>query len=392
MESDRPGVIRDPWLRALVVLGCAIATAYLLSLVWQVVQQIAWIVLLFFLAWLVAFILDPVVVMLVRFARVPRLLAIATAYLVLLVVIVTAVLLLMPPLTAQVVEVARNTPTYTDEATRAVMRTQTQINQWLVARHSPLYLDIGSALNPTDLAKRAEAAAPLLSNVIQVATGLATALLQLVLLMVLSFYFMADGRALFERFVHFLPERLHPHVRLVQASIQRAFAGFLRGQLLQALVGGIGTFLILVALKVQFALLAAVLATILLLIPLLGPVLGVAAPVLIAILTHDGSILLLLVLLAALQQVVFNGIGPRILGQQLGLHPLLVFFAVLVGTQVAGIWGAIFGVPVLAALISTATFYRSGGSERAARLQPYLPSAAPQAPAPNPPREVVQSR
>ena len=54
-------MLRDPWLRALAVLGCAIAAFYLVSLLWQVVQEFADIIILFFLAWLMAFVLEPLV-------------------------------------------------------------------------------------------------------------------------------------------------------------------------------------------------------------------------------------------------------------------------------------------------------------------------------------------
>jgi len=78
--------------------------------------------------------------------------------------------------------------------------------------------------------------------------------------------------------------------------------------------------------------------------------------------------------LLALQQVLFNVLAPRILSQQIGLHPLLVFFAVLTGARVAGIWGAIFGVPIVAVVVTMISFYRASHEERAARLLEHLPA------------------
>src|ERR1700716_1666744 len=101
--------IRDPWLRALSVLGCAIAGIYLVGLVWQIVQELSDIILLFFMAWLVAFVLEPVVGTLVE-GRVPRLAAIGLTYLTLLVLVALGVVLLVPALTLQIVEVVRSFP------------------------------------------------------------------------------------------------------------------------------------------------------------------------------------------------------------------------------------------------------------------------------------------
>ena len=110
-------MLRDPWLRALAVLGCAIAAFYLISLLWQVVQAFADIIMLFFLAWLIAFVLEPLVGTLIEAARLPRLAAIGVIYLTLLVLLSLGVVLLVPALTIQIVEVARTLPTTIEQVT-----------------------------------------------------------------------------------------------------------------------------------------------------------------------------------------------------------------------------------------------------------------------------------
>src|SRR6266566_9872575 len=123
-------LIRDPWLRALSILGCAIAGVYLISLLWQVVELFSDIILLFFLAWLVAFILEPVVGTLVE-GRLPRLAAIGLTYLTLLVFVALGVILLVPALTLQIVEVVRSLPDYVEQATALLTTLQTSANDWL---------------------------------------------------------------------------------------------------------------------------------------------------------------------------------------------------------------------------------------------------------------------
>jgi predicted PurR-regulated permease PerM len=108
----------------------------------------------------------------------------------------------------------------------------------------------------------------------------------------------------------------------------------------------------------------------------------------ISLFTRPEVTIYLFLALLALQQVIFNVLGPRILSQQVGLHPLVVFFAVLTGARVAGVWGAIFGVPIVAVVITMISFYRATQEERVARLQERLPGqelvsveVPPQAPA-----------
>jgi predicted PurR-regulated permease PerM len=381
-------LIRDPWLRALSVLGCAIVGFYLVGLLWQVMQEFADIILLFFMAWLVAFILEPVVGTLVE-GRLPRLAAIALTYLTLLVLLSLGVILLVPALTLQIVEVVRSLPSYVEQVTLLLSVFQTTTNAWLTSHGSPILIDIKSALNPQELSRRVDALGPpILSNVVGFATGAATLLVELVIMLILSFYFMADGAQLADSLIGALPLAAQDYARFLVASIHRAFAGFLRGQMIQALVGGVGTGLIMSVLQVEFALLSSVVAAVVLLIPFLGPVVAVVLPVTISLFTRPEVTIYLFLALLALQQVIFNVLGPRILSQQVGLHPLVVFFAVLTGARVAGVWGAIFGVPIVAVVITMISFYRATQEERVARLQERLPGqelvsveVPPQAPA-----------
>lgn len=367
-------MIRDPWLRALSILGCAIAGFYLISLLWQVLQEFADIILLFFLAWLVAFVLEPVVGTLVE-GRLPRLAAIGLTYLTLLALSSMAVVLLVPALSLQIVEIANDLPNYVEQATNLLNSIQAVGNEWLSSHGSPVLIDIKSALNPQELGRRADALGPpILSNAIGFATGAATLLAEVLIMLILSFYFMVDGVRLAESMITALPLRAQDDARFLVASIHRAFAGFLRGQMIQAWAGGVGTGLIMSALHVDYALLSSVVAGLVLLIPFLGPVLAIVLPLTIALLTRPDVAIFLFIALLALQQVIFNVLAPRILSHQVGLHPLLVFFAVLTGARVAGVWGAIFGVPIVAVVVTMISFYRANQDERAARLLEHLPA------------------
>ena len=228
----------------------------------------------------------------------------------------------MPALSLQVVDVARNLPNYVDQSTALLNSIQVSANEFLTSHGSPVLVDLKSALDPQELSRRADALGPpILSNAIGLATGAATLLVEIVIMLILSFYFMVDGARLADSLITALPLRAQDDARFLVASIHRAFAGFLRGQLFQAFLGGIGTGLIMSVLQVDYALLSSVIAAVVLLIPFLGPVLAVLVPVAIALLTRPDVALILLIALVALQQVIFNVLGPRILSQQSGCIP-----------------------------------------------------------------------
>ncbi|MBI2756493.1 MAG: AI-2E family transporter [Chloroflexi bacterium] len=367
-------MIRDPWLRALVAVMCAIASIYLVTLLWQVLQQFSDILLLFFLAWLLAFVLEPVVTLLRVHGRLPRSAAIGLTYATLLVVIAVGIVLLVPALADQIGQVVRDLPTYADRIASVSNDLAASSNTWLTDRGSPVLVDARALLDPADLTRRIEALGPpLLNNAVQLATGAATLLLEAVIVLILSFYFMADGPRISHTAIALLPPRAQDDTRYLVFSIHRAFAGFLRGQVIQGLVSGLGTGLAMAALGVEYALLSAVVAGGVILIPFLGPVVAVGLPVAIALFTRSGwDWAVLLVILFAMQQVIFNVLSPRIMSRQVGIHPLLVFFAVLAGARLAGVWGAVFGIPVVAVVVTMVLFYRASQQERLARLQEHL--------------------
>jgi hypothetical protein len=85
-------------------------------------------------------------------------------------------------------------------------------------------------------------------------------------------------------------------------------------------------------------------------IPLVGNFIAYIPPMLVCLVTKPDLWLPLFVVLFIAQSFVMNVVGPRIMSGAIGLHPIYVVAAMLVGGQVAGFWGALFGIPVAGAL------------------------------------------
>src|SRR5581483_7862869 len=148
-----------------------------------------------------------------------------------------------------------------------------------------------------------------------------------------------------------IPDRLHQETRMFILTTDRAFGGFLRAQILQASAIAIGAAIILWLFGIQAALLSGLFAGLFMLIPLLGPLLSLLPPLIATLLTNPGEIFFVMIPLIILQVVIVNLIMPRIMGDALGLHPLVIIVSLLIGVKVAGFWGAFFAMP-LAGIIS----------------------------------------
>lgn len=138
----------------------------------------------------------------------------------------------------------------------------------------------------------------------------------------------------------------------------RIWSAYLRGQVILGLVIGFVVWLGLSVLGVQNALALGILSGLLEFIPLLGPVIGAGAAVVVAFfqpVNYLGLLswqhaLLVLGLMFLIQQVENNLLVPRIVGDALDLHPILVMVAVFMGGSIAGILGAILAAPLLATI------------------------------------------
>ena len=347
-------LIRDPWIRALVIVLVAISGLYLAGLVWQIAAQFADVILLFFLAWVVAFILEPVVDILERHGRFSRRLAVTIAYFGMLIVGGAAVVWIVPALSRQALQLASELPAYVAFLNGHFLELQAALEERGFA------VNLATLVQFEELVRRIEAVGPLvLSNAVTLATQIASFVVQLVLVLMLSFYIMLDGPRIMRGAVGVMPATLREDLIFFVDSVNTAFAGFMRGQLVLALIYSLGTAAIMWVAGLDLILLTAVVNTCLMMIPFVGPPLALVLPISIAIFESPSSALVVIILVAALQMVVVNVVNPRVMSSAVGVHPLLVFVGILAGAKLAGVWGAVFGVPAVAVIAAMAVFYHA---------------------------------
>jgi AI-2E family transporter len=176
------------------------------------------------------------------------------------------------------------------------------------------------------------------------------------LLVILSIYIALDREDILAFLFRLVPPAYVPQARVLQVAVGRSFGGFLRGQLIMGLVFGAYTALINVVFGLQYAALTTVAAGLLQMIPFFGPFLSWAPPVVAAALTPDGPVLPVLILMALGWFVTMNILQPRLMSGSVGIHPIVVLASVVIGSKIAGIAGAIFGIPI-AAVISALFFH-----------------------------------
>jgi predicted PurR-regulated permease PerM len=137
---------------------------------------------------------------------------------------------------------------------------------------------------------------------------------------------------------------------LLETSVAQSFGGFLRGQALMGAVYGAIAAVTSIVLGLDFMPVTSAASGILQAIPFFGPFLSWLPPVLAAVLFKPEATLPTVIAMLVGWFVVMNVLQPRLMQEAVGIHPIVVLGSVLIGSKIAGVTGAIFGIPIAAVL------------------------------------------
>jgi predicted PurR-regulated permease PerM len=309
------------------------------------------IILTFFLAWLIAFVISPIVSWLID--RIPGLPHVAATVLVYTLVVVAGLAILVAgaaALYASINQFVDEIPTIRQQLPELVKPYQ----DWLTSL----------GLTEIDLEEQANMVLANLNGFIgtlagplqQLAVASVTILGTLLITFFLSVWMVLDRAQIVAFLFRLVPPAYADEARLLQTAVSRSFGGFLRGQA----VMGATYFFVALAPHLLFGLplgaLSATSAGILMAIPFFGPFIAWAPPVVVAMFFGPDDLLLTSVIMVVGWFIVMNVLQPRIMQGAVGIHPIVVLGSVLVGSKVAGIAGAIFGIPI-AAVVSAFFFH-----------------------------------
>jgi predicted PurR-regulated permease PerM len=368
MQQMSPDLLDRHRLLRLLLGMLVFAVGILLArLIWSILVTLGDVILLFFLAWIIAFILEPVSILLQK-RGLNRVLAVSLIYIALLVVVSGFIVLTIPSIESEVKLLASEITEALSPGNLANLNS----NFVVMLRHLGF-----SKENAHNIVNSISDQVPALtlnftSNAVNTTTQLFASILSILfdtfLVLIISLYMMLDGDRLVESFVRRLPTAWIPDVRLFQSYVEQIFGGFFRAQLTIGFIYGILTWMILMIFQQANGLLVGVVSGIIMLLPFIGPPLSIVPPLLLVLLQSPANnlgwnLVLLVVALIIAQQIVMQLLAPRIFGSQMGIHPLLLFAALLIGAKFGGVWGAFFAGPIIAVAYAMARVYYERFSE-----------------------------
>ena len=394
IDGVRPTSRERRLVGAILLLGTIVLFFIALSLIADALAFFSDILLAFFLAWLLAFIISPIVTRIAAaIPGLPRVIATVLVYTAIVIVLVVVGLIVAQALATSITQFVASLPSIRADIHEIVGPLQGWLDsiglgQVDVAAQVLVVLD-----NLDDIA--AQLIAPLQS----VAVASIGAIGLTLIIFFLSIYMVIDRDPIMAFLFRLVPPSYAEEARLLQHSVARSFGGFLRGQALMGIVYFAIALFANIVTGLPLAALTSVTAGLLMVIPFFGPFISWAPPVIVALLFKPDALLPVTIIMVAGWFVVMNVLQPRIMQGAVGIHPILVLASVLIGSRIAGIPGAIFGIPV-AAVISAFFMHflhlQSGErtvADRAARRlseREGRPVRVPREPAPGQAEDVVE--
>lgn len=330
------------WLRVLIVVAVLIGICVLAWMLGVVASHVRNILTATVAAVLFAYLIFPPVRLLST--RIPRPLAVLVVYVAVLTLIALAIAYLTPTVARQALELSRALPATLQSLERQAAEPRSssllkllppEIRAFILANLARVGAIIGAF------------AASLGLQALGILRGTITFVVDVLLILTLTFFFVTDAERIRAGFMRLIPKRARSEVADFIDEVDAVIAGFVRGQAILALIIGIATILILVVMRVPYALLLGVVAGIASLIPILGEFIG-GIPVFVVALVSAGPLRALIVL--GLFILIFEAQGrvlaPIIVGKSVGVSALVIFIAIVVGAETLGIYGMVMAVPI----------------------------------------------
>jgi predicted PurR-regulated permease PerM len=347
MGSFRDNVALRRLQRQLTVVALF---AFLVYLALQLAVFFADMLRILGISFLLSYLVINVVDIFDRFVR-NRAISVALVYVCLLGITIVAAFLIIPAMVYQVASLVTSTmdriPDLLHMADQALIPLQQKFhqNQIDIKVIDVLTNFVGQLPKPDPGA--------VVNRVMDMAMSTMTWSVYSVSISVVTFYFLLDGHLMKDAVIRLFPEQHRLWLNSFAHDVDGNLQSFFKGQLVLGVLFGLVMLIVYIALGVQYSLILSVFLALCEVLPVIGPPIGFA-PALVAVamfgtalpVPRFAQIILLTVIFVVLQQVKDNVVAPRYIGNVIGLHPVLIFMAIMIGGKIDGMLGIILSLPV----------------------------------------------
>jgi predicted PurR-regulated permease PerM len=334
----------ERWRRVLTVSWALVGVLVLAAAAVFALVRISPALVPFGLALVIVFLLRTPVAALER-RGLKRGAAVAVCHLAILAALAVLGLFIVPPLVDQVRQFLGAFPGYYDR----VLDLWGQVQRQYSAVAWPSWLDDALVGIRDGLAKQlASWSANLAKTLFSVGGGAVSFLLNVFLALVVAFWLLKDLEVIKREFVALAGPKRRDEASIVIGKVSTVLSGYLRGQAIVSATTAVIVTIGFTVLGVPYALVLGLLAGALNIVPWFGPLVAEVISAIAAAFVSPWLALWAVLVVIGAQQITDMFITPRVMSEQVDLHPVLVIFSLLTGAALAGIVGMVLAIPVAA--------------------------------------------
>ncbi|CAH2212847.1 AI-2E family transporter [Tepidibacter aestuarii] len=306
----------------------------------------------FFIAFFIAYIFNSIIVFLKERFKLKNGMAILIVYSVFILIMVIMIVIGIPIVVKSIVQIINETPNHADDMIEFVQNNVLNFAKNIdinILNEIEKYVDNNFIGN---LQKISKGINYFLNSFLVFITNIGSAVVTISFSLIISIYMLIEKKSLKSLGCRILKKILKEDksIKFIEFSKKAnvIFSKFLTGLIVQASILGTLCFIGFLILKVKYALLLSVIIACTNVIPYIGPFIGATPAVLVTLFYAPMKALWVCVLILILQQVDANIVGPKIMGNYIGLSPFWIIFTISIGGGFFGIMGMIFSVPIAA--------------------------------------------
>jgi predicted PurR-regulated permease PerM len=184
------------------------------------------------------------------------------------------------------------------------------------------------------------------NKVFNIALNIGENLISIAVIPIIVYYFLADGDIIGNKLLVFFPAKMRRMVRRICEDIDKILGRYILSQFLLCVIIGVLTFLVLIFLHVDYPIILSLLNAAFNIIPYFGPLFGALPAIFVAMLSSSKTAIWTAIWLYLIQQLEGNIISPKITGDSVSMHPLIVILLLIIGGKIGGFLGMVLAVPV----------------------------------------------
>lgn len=328
----------------------------------RIASEIALVFRPFIFALIIVFVLKPTLSFL-EARGIPRLFALILTYLFFFILLVILLVFLVPVIAGEVNLFIKSFPSYVKLMEGAIRTYQTRY-------HAVKIPPEAGKMIQSSLGSLRDSTIGFLSKIPGFTVNLLSLLLDFILAPLIAFFVLLDRDRIGQAILNLIPHTYKDEGLYLARRLNTAIEGYLRIMLILAIVVGIFSSLGLFLMGIPYALFLGFFAGFVQIVPYVGPVIGTVPAVMVALFTKSGWYALAVVIyFTVLTQLGSLVLAPIMMRQHVGVHPVLVIFALLVGGALFGFWGVVLAIPVAAVINEIVSFFLLSPVERAKRMK-----------------------